>query len=78
MIFSNAFTPCVTRIHPSAPFSTWHEHWKGLRPVFFGPCTLVRTVGRPSAFVSNAADPNLFSQPHAAVTVSFNVTILAK
>src|SRR5271170_3566308 len=38
------FTPSAT------VFCTWQERWKGLRPVFFVPCTLWRTWGtRPDS-----------------------------
>ena len=47
MDFSNAFTLCTRMLAlASAPFAPHgQERWKGLRPVVFNPCTLVRTWG---------------------------------
>jgi hypothetical protein len=43
---SNAFTACA-RIHDldCSHFGDSEKRWKGLRPIFFGPCTLRRTWG---------------------------------
>jgi hypothetical protein len=44
--FSNAFTPCATTLAlRRSLLARLAERWKGLRPVFFGPCTLGRTWG---------------------------------
>ena len=42
---SNAFAPCETILALGRnSFASVAERWKGLRPVFFGPRTLVRTL----------------------------------
>jgi hypothetical protein len=63
---SNAFTSCMTALARSNSLVRRAEAFEGPRPVFFGPCTLLRTWGtRPgtrAALVTQSSSATCSSQ----------------